>query len=358
MTLPATDDVLYDALLARSPAYESFAYVGVRTTGVFCRLTCPARKPKRENCVFFATREQALDAGYRPCLRCRPMEPAPQASATVPRLESLLVTDPAKRWDERELESLGIDASTARRAFRARHGVTFLQAARAQRLGAAATRLATGAAVVEAQHDAGFESASGFRAAFAKLLGAAPARAPRLALLCAARIATPIGTMVAIADESALHLLEFANRTALPRELRRLVARTRSSIRFGRSGIVDSIERELAAYFAGSSTRFETPLMRHGSAFERSVWDALERIAPGTTTSYGAIAAALGHRDAARAVARANGTNQIAIVVPCHRVVAADGALTGYGGKLWRKRWLLAHERRSANPATERNRDR
>ncbi len=157
-----------------------------------------------------------------------------------------------------------------------------------------------------------------------------------------------LGPMVAISDDDALHLLEFADRTALPSEIARLRSRSGLLLRHGRNRPIDQIEAELNAYFAGTKLSFDTPVVERGTDFERSVWRELRRIPAGETRSYRDIANALGRDNAERAVARANGANQLALVIPCHRVIASDGALSGYGGKIWRKRWLLEHERRVA----------
>lgn len=320
--------------------------MGVTTTGVFCRLTCSARKPKREHCEFFADVGSAVDAGYRPCKRCRPLE-AP-VDPLVTQLTNAIGEEPRKRWREADLADRGLDPSTARRAFKRQLGMTFLQVARARRLGHAATQLASGASVIDAQLDAGYGSGSGFREAFARLLGDAPARIRAKAYLTADWILTPLGPMIAIADDDALHLLEFADRTALPTEIARLRSRSGLLLRHGRNRPIDRIAAELDRYFAGSKLSFDTPVAEHGTDFERSVWQELRRIPAGETRSYRDIARALGRDGAERAVARANGANQLALVIPCHRVIASDGALSGYGGKVWRKRWLLEHERRVA----------
>ena len=157
--------------------------------------------------------------------------------------------------------------------------------------------------------------------------------------------------MLAVADPHALHLLEFFDRKALPAELTRLRERTRSTISFGRAAPINQVEAELRAYFDSRSAIFSTVLARTGSAFTQRVWQELMAIPPGVTRSYAELAAGLGRPSAARAVARANGANQVAIVVPCHRVIGADGTLTGYGGGLWRKRWLIEHERKMAEAA-------
>ncbi|WP_052697758.1 methylated-DNA--[protein]-cysteine S-methyltransferase [Luteibacter yeojuensis] len=186
------------------------------------------------------------------------------------------------------------------------------------------------------------------REAVVRLLGDSPAHLRDRQLLKAAWLASPIGEMLAVADDHALHLLEFFDRAALPNELKKLREATRSAITFGRTPVIDRIEAELGEYFAGRRAVFETPLAFHGSVFTKAVWDELVTIVPGTTRSYAEIAAQAGRHTAVRAVARANGANQLAIVIPCHRVIGADGSLTGYGGGLWRKDWLLRHERKMA----------
>lgn len=343
-----TDDVLYDALIARDQAYEGFAYSAVRTTGIFCRLTCAARKPKRENVVFFGSIAECLEAGFRPCLRCRPMNRPDDSDPTIVTLLDALGREPERRWCEADVVAMGFDPSTARRAFKRRFGISFLEMARLRRVGQAAVSLASGASVIDAQLDAGFESGSGFRAAIARLLGNTPARLRGRTMLRADWIETPIGPMVAIADPHALHLLEFADRKALASEIRKVQEQTGSAIAAGRFAPIDSIAVDLSRYFYGCSAPFRTHLAAYGTPFERAVWEALRRIPAGSTQSYASLAADLGRPGASRAVARANGANQVAIVIPCHRVIGADGDLAGYGGGLWRKRWLLEHERRIA----------
>ncbi len=341
-----TDDALYDALISRDPSYEGLAFVGVTSTGIFCRLTCAARKPKRENTVFFQTIAECLEAGFRPCKRCTPVKAAARAEPVVEALLAAIEAEPGRRWREGDVAAMGYDPSTVRRAFRRRYGMTFLEMARLARLGRAADELAAGGDVLDAQLEAGFESASGFRDAFAALVGDAPTTARSRASLKAAPIDTPLGLMVAVADENALHVLEFLDRRALKTELHKVQKTLQSTVGFGVTGPTRSIEHELNAYFDGSSATFATPLAFHGSAFTQSVWRALIDIPAGETRSYAELAAALDAPTATRAVARANGANQIAIAVPCHRVIGADGSLTGYGGGLWRKRWLIEHEAR------------
>lgn len=340
------DDTLYQALLDRDPAYDGFAFVGVKSTGVFCRLTCAARKPKRENTVFFSSIKGCVEAGFRACLRCRPLEQAGVQEPWVKGLLEQMGRDPERRWYEDDLIALGLDPSTVRRAFKRYFGVTFLEMARLRRLGRGMQQLACGEPVIEAQISAGFDSDSGFRRAFGRLAGQPPSNLRGRELLKADWLQTPIGVMLAVADAQVLHLLEFFDRPALANELRTLQKNSGSSIGFGRFAPIDQIEAELQRYFAGEAVSFNTPLAMNASPFTRTVWQALRNIPPGTTCSYTELASRIGSPSAVRAVARANAANQICIVIACHRVIGADGSLTGYGGGLWRKRWLLEHERR------------
>jgi AraC family transcriptional regulator of adaptative response/methylated-DNA-[protein]-cysteine methyltransferase len=161
------------------------------------------------------------------------------------------------------------------------------------------------------------------------------------------KISTPFGSMIAVADDAALHLLEFENRVALTDELCHL-ERDFGLIGLGSNSISEMLASELDDYFAGTSAVFQTPTIQHGTVFQEAVWHALRQIPPGQTRSYGDIAEVIGQPEKSREVGQANGANTISIVVPCHRVIGSDGSLVGYGGGLWRKKWLLDHERRYA----------
>ncbi len=343
-TLP-DDDVLYAALVARDDSYEGRAYVGVSSTGIFCRLTCPARKPKRENCTFYPTVADCIEAGFRPCKRCHPLRPLTAQDPIAETLLSALEDTPDHRWSENDIVNLGFDPSTVRRNFKRQFGMTFLEMARHRRLRRAFTTIADGGKVIDAQLDAGFESASAFRSAFAKLLGRAPGALHSNPLLFADWIPTPLGDMVSVSSATQLHLLEFVERKALPRELAQLETQSKGRIGIGTPDPARQIKDELAEFFSGTRATFDTPLAMAGTPFSVRVWNALRDIPAGETRSYKDLAIAIGQPTATRAVARANGSNQLALIVPCHRVIGADGSLTGYGGGLWRKQKLLDIER-------------
>jgi AraC family transcriptional regulator of adaptative response/methylated-DNA-[protein]-cysteine methyltransferase len=339
-------ETMYRALVNRDPSFEGIFFVGVRTTGIFCRPTCTAKKPARENVDFFATPSEALHGGYRPCLRCHPMDPGKRPPKLIERLRGEVERAPDGRLTDKELAAMAIDPSTARRQFKRHYGMTFQAYHRARRLGLALREVRRGGRVDEEKNGSGFESASGFREAFTRVFGDPPTAAKSRAPIFAERIETPLGAMVAVADDEGLRLLEFADRRALEGELSILRKRLRTNIVPGEHPHLQTIRSQLADYFSGRKLEFDIPLAPVGSAFQRRAWEILRSIPVGETRSYSWMARQLGDENARRAVGRANGTNMICIVIPCHRVIRADGTLCGYGGGLWRKKWLLDHERR------------
>ncbi|MCW8408296.1 trifunctional transcriptional activator/DNA repair protein Ada/methylated-DNA--[protein]-cysteine S-methyltransferase [Legionella sp. PATHC035] len=338
----------YQALLAKNSKYEGIFFVGVKSTGIFCRPTCPAKKPKFENCEFFHTVQEALLASYRPCARCQPMSYPNQASHLIQKLVTAVEANPEKRWKDKDFVALGVDTSTVRRQFKKRFGITFVAYARARRMGIAMKQIREGKIVIEAQVNVGYESSSGFRDAFSKIMGAAPSQLDKHHIvLKASWFDSPLGPMLAVADEEALYLLEFVDRRGLEREVERLRKKMNAAIIPGEAPPLHSIQAELNAYFEGTLKEFNTPIHMLGSPFQKMAWHALTRIPYGETRSYAEQARALDKPTAYRAVANANGANSLAIIVPCHRIINSSGNLGGYGGGIARKKWLLEHEKRN-----------
>lgn len=335
----------YKALINKETAYEGIFFVGAKTTGIFCRPACPAKKPKLENCEFFETAKEALLASFRPCKRCRPLSHPNQVSATVRTLVNAIEADPEKRWKEQDFRKLSIDESTARRQFKNRFGMTFVEYARCRRMGLALKHIKEGNAVIDAQLTIGYGSSSGFCDAFTKAMGAAPTRMHHL-ILKAAWLDTKLGPMIGIADENGLYLLEFVDRLGLESEVLKLKKRFHAVILPGETDTIKSVDAELVDYFNGTNLLFKTPIHLFGSPFQKNVWHELRKIPPGVTCSYSEIAKSINVPTACRAVARANGANQLAIIVPCHRVINSTGEIGGYGGGVARKQWLLEHEKR------------
>jgi AraC family transcriptional regulator, regulatory protein of adaptative response / methylated-DNA-[protein]-cysteine methyltransferase len=342
---------MYRALSNRDTRFEGIFYVAVKTTGIFCRPVCSARTPKAENVEYFASPQEAMVAGYRPCLRCRPLDKEKRRPAIVERLCEAVEQSPTGKLSDVELRDFGIDPSTARRQFQRHFGMTFHAYHRARRLGLALSEVREGGAVIEAQVNNGFESASGFWEAFKRVFGAPPSRADQVDCLQARWIETPLGAMLALAGQEGLHLLEFIDRRELESEITALRARIKYAIVPGNNAHLEKISQELQDYFAGRGAAFTVPLIVGGTAFEREVWAKLQTIPPGKTWSYAQLAHSIGNPRAVRAVGRANGRNSLAVVIPCHRVIRSDGNLCGYGGGIWRKQWLLDHERKIVGQA-------
>ena len=341
------------AFMDRDASYDGLFYAAVTTTGIFCKPSCPARKAKSEHVEYFPSAKEALFAGFRPCARCRPLDgddkyagdlfaggtPA-WARSLVDRVEA----EPKRRVTDADLRVDGIDPAAARRWFLKNFGMTFQAYCRARRLGAAFRSIRDGADLDDAVFDHGWESHSAFRDAFSKAVGLPPGAARSTDFVRLAWIETPLGPMLAGATENAICLLEFTDRRMLEKQLQTVATRLQRPLLPADSPLIDHLRDQLAAYFAGTLTSFNLPLDYPGSDFQRRVWDGLLKIPYGETRSYAELAAELGIPGATRAVGNANGRNRIAILIPCHRVIAADGGLGGYGGGLWRKLRLLERE--------------
>ncbi|KUZ78225.1 XRE family transcriptional regulator [Burkholderia ubonensis] len=340
-------DAYYRALVERAADHVGIFYVAVKTTGVFCIATCRARKPKRENVVFYTDLKEALDAGYRPCKVCKPTENANAAPPDVAEAIAWVRQHPKERLSDWHLRQRGHSPERIRRWFQQHYGMSFQAFQRALRINTALEELKTGRRATDAALDSGYDSLSGFGYTCKKLTGGAPTAAAHVILIH--RFTTPLGPMFVCASERGVCLLEFVDRRMLETEFKDLQRRLRARILAGENPHTRQAEREVGEYFAGTRRQFGLALDTPGSAFQQSVWQALQAIPYGSTASYSEQAGKLGKPQTVRAVAGANGANRVAIVIPCHRVVGKNGALTGYGGGLARKQWLLEHERRHAS---------
>lgn len=344
-SLPPRPEML-TAFLDADPGYEGVFVTAVKTTGIFCRPTCPAKKPHPEHLSFHPTPRDALLAGFRPCKRCRPLEPSGAPPPWLRPLLDAVEDDPTRRWSDEDVRARGLSPERVRRWFQRNHGMTFHAYHRARRLGSALDRVQGGDSVGRAAFEAGYDSLSGFQEAFRRYFGTTPTDLAGATVVRVSRVPTPLGPVLVGATEDALVLLEFVDRRALRTQVKRIRERLDAVFAPGRNRIVDDAAHELTEYFEGDRTDFRVRVTLAGTDFQRRVWEALCEIPYGETRSYGELAASLGRPGAVRAVGRANGHNALAVVVPCHRVVGADGKLVGYGGGLWRKRRLLDLEER------------
>jgi AraC family transcriptional regulator of adaptative response/methylated-DNA-[protein]-cysteine methyltransferase len=329
----------------RKSSYDGVFFVAIRTTGIFCRPSCPARRARPENRQFFPTVKAALFAGYRPCKRCRPLDVNGKAPDWVERILSELELDPSVRWRDADLRKRNIDPARARRYFVQNYGMTFQAYCRGRRMGNALARIREGATLDHAAQESGYESNSGFRDAFIKAFGQPPGKGREQDCLKIAWVESPVGPLVMAANEEGLCMLEFTDRRMLPTQCQVLQRRLKCAVVPGMNTFLEHTQQELDAYFARRLQKFTVPLVFPGSEFQVSVWNALLTIPYGTTWSYEQLAISVGTPRGSRAVGHANGQNRIAIIIPCHRVVNKDGKLGGYGGGLWRKQYLLDLER-------------
>jgi len=219
----------------------------------------------------------------------------------------------------------------------------FVEYARARGIGLAMKQIKSGESIINAQLEAGYESSSGFGDAFSRIMGDVPTKTKAL-MLKATWLDTPLGSMLCVADDAELYLLEFIDRCGLELEIVRLRKRLKAAIISGETSITQQTKQEIDGYFKGDFKAFTVPLHLVGSDFQKQVWDELMKIPLGETRAYADIAKAIKRPKAFRAVARANGTNQIAIIIPCHRVINTNGNIGGYAGGVNRKQWLLQHE--------------
>src|SRR5687767_1581520 len=341
-----TPDRMYRALAERDGTFDGVFFAAIKTTGIFCRPACPAKKPKAENVEYYPSARDALVAGFRPCLRCNPMQPEGAAPSWIEQLLARVEADPSRRWKDADLREANFDPARVRRWFLRHQGLTFQAYQRARRLGLALGQIRQGEKWESAAYGHGFESTSGFHDAFTRSFEMTPARVGAdVEPVVLTRLLTPLGPMIAGATEDGLCLLEFADRRMLETQLQRIRKWFRRPTVPGSNCHVDQLRQELDNYFTGQLTKFETPTVLLGTEFQVSAWKQLMEIPYGETISYEKQARMMGRPGAQRAVGKANGDNRMAIIIPCHRVVRQNGELCGYGGGLWRKKFLLDLER-------------
>lgn len=260
-----------------------------------------------------------------------------------PLIDEVNATPTIKLRDS-DLRERGLEPSRVRYWFKKQHGITFQGYLRLMRISQAFGRIKQGGKVADTAFESGYQSLSGFADSFKKTAEFSPSKSQNHELIRTTRIATPLGPMLAGATDDGICLLEFTDRRMLETEIKRLSKLLNGRFVPGVSKYLDQLNRQLEEYFSGRRKKFDLPLVLPGTAFQKKVWGELQAIPFGATRSYKEQAEIIGAPKAIRAVAKANGDNSIAILVPCHRVVGANGELTGYGGGLWRKEFLLNHE--------------
>jgi AraC family transcriptional regulator of adaptative response/methylated-DNA-[protein]-cysteine methyltransferase len=343
----------WNAVKARDRSYDGMFYLGVATTGVYCRPGCPARTPKRENVTFYSSCREAEAAGFRPCKRCKPDEPSLHEQYAGKVAEACRQIEEAEETPilAELARAAGLSPYHFHRVFKAVAGVTpkaYAAAHRHKRLRASLKRSNT---VTEAIHAAGFNSSGRFYAKSNDMLGMTPSEFRAGAPDAAMRYAigrSSLGRILVAASEKGITAVYLGNDPdALVRELKDDFPR--ASL-IGGDRAFEKIVAKVVRLVETPDAAFDLPLDVRGTAFQHRVWQALREIPIGTTATYGEIAKRIGRPNAVRAVGTACGANRISVVIPCHRVVRNDGLLSGYRWGVERKKALIAREAK-AGPA-------
>lgn len=340
-----TAERMYQASLDKDSSFEGTYWMAVKTTGIFCRPTCTARKPKKENVEFFLNASEAMEKGYRACKVCRPLEKLNETPQYIQELLAELTHNESLKIKDADLLKRNIEPVTIRRWFLKNHGMTFQAFQREFRMNTAFKKIKNGESIMETALDSGYESLSGFNESFKNILGVSPKNSRVQMIIDLKRIETPLGTMFACAVDEGICLLEFTDRKNMEKQFISLSKALNAEIVQGENKHFKQLEDELAEYFEGKRNQFEVPLSITGTEFQKNVWQLLREIPIGETRTYKQQSELLGNPKAIRAVGTANGINKIAILIPCHRVIGSNGELVGYAGGIWRKQKLLELEK-------------
>jgi len=339
----------YDVIGRQSKLYEGVFITAVKSTGIFCRPSCRARKPKPENVLFFDTAREAMQHGFRPCKICKPMEKMDETPVYIKSIMTELHENPFLKIKDNDLYERGIDPSQIRRWFKKHHNMTFQTYQRMLRINSAFNDIKNGQTITHSAFRNGYNSLSGFNDSCRSVFGGPASESKHKTTINIVRFTTPIGPMFACATDEGICLLEFTDRKMLETEFKDLCRRLDAVILPGENDHLDQVRSELSEYFEGKRRLFTVALHTPGTVFQQSAWRALQEIPYGETRTYKQQAISVGNSKGVRAVASANGENRVAIIIPCHRVIGSDGQLVGYGGGIYRKKWLLDLEARNRN---------
>jgi len=339
------DEIYWKALAAKDPRFDGAFVYAVRSTRIYCRPSCPSRRPRREQVVFFVHPAAAEQAGFRPCRRCHPRE----HRAALPEWIERVCRYIDNHLDERvTLDALSAEARLSphhlQRSFRRCLGITPRQYADARRLGSLKESLRNGHSVTRALYDAGYGSSSRLYERSNRQLGMTPAtysRGGENMNITYTIVDCSLGRLLVAATGRGICALSMGDSDA---KLEAFLRDEYPNAEIHRNGLHRWVSA-IAKHLAGRHPQLDLPVDVQATAFQWKVWEALRAIPYGSTQSYSEVARALGRPTATRAVARACATNPVAVVIPCHRVVREDGGLGGYRWGLERKQALLEKER-------------
>lgn len=345
------NDEMWKAVKECDASCDGKFFYGVKTTGIYCRPSCKSKLPNRENVVFFKTRREAENEGFRPCKRCRPdlvqYDPAADLSERTKKLLDSYFSDRMKL--ESDMREMGVSRKHLTEIFKQQYDITPSEYLTQVRIAAARSLLQDGYSVTDAAGMAGYENLSEFYDYFRRQTGMTPARYRQIFADNISRsvMETPIGSLRIIASQDAVLCVEQEKKESSDAGAQVVDIPADRIITGDPSGeLVKDCKAQLNEYFAGKRRKFDLPVNPEGTDFQKNVWEHLTDIPYGQTRTYGELAAITGNKKASRAIGMANHINPILILIPCHRVIGADGSLTGYAAGIEAKKYLLTMERK------------
>lgn len=345
---PEPDDLLWDAIVQRDARFDGLVYYGVRSTRVFCRPSCPSRRPARRNTLIFASAAEAETAGYRPCLRCHPMHEGPLTDEVAPILRAvqfIAFHETCGPSLDELARHIGLGAQQIQRRFKAALGVTPQQYGAALRVARFRSQTRAGDSVTRATFEAGFGSSSRLYEHAATYIGMTPGRfrdgGRGLTIRYAAR-QTALGWILVAKTDLGLCSVQLGDALE-PLKAHLQADFTQAGLLYDPHTLAPWLEA-FAAYLEGHSRLPDFPIDVQATAFQARVWQALRAIPHGSTLTYAALAEAIGDPNATRAAASACARNPVALAIPCHRIVPKGGGTGGYRWDPARKKRLLEME--------------
>ncbi len=342
---------MWQAVMERNKALDGKFVYAVKTTKVYCRPTCPSRRPNHENVEFFDAPEAAKRKGYRACARCKPDAGVTKAEELVMKVREYIEENLGSEKSlklETIAKSVGASPFHLQKVFKSQVGLSPRQYAEELKLRNVKQQLKSGRDVTSAVYEAGYSSSSRLYERSTQNLGMTPrayAKGGKGELISFALVSSPLGLMIMAGTKKGLCFLRFGESEAQLKEA--LVTEFSAAMLVENAEALSSWIENLALYFQGRC-EFDVPVDMRGTDFQQRVWRYLRQIPPGETRTYTQVAEALGIPTAVRAVARACATNRVGIAIPCHRVIRQDGSLAGYAWGIERKEALIVLERKQS----------